>query len=58
MEYAMMRITIIFAILMQEIAVVQMQLCGFAMIVHVSGNKLLILFLLQDIQVIVLHIPE
>ena len=43
---------------MQEIAVVQMQLCGFAMIVHVSGNKLLILFLLQDIQVIVLHIPE
>ena len=54
----MMRITIIFAILMQEIAVVQMQLCGFAMIVHVSGNKLLILFLLQDIQVIVLHIPE
>ena len=58
MEYAMMRITITFAILMLEIAVVQMQLCGSAMIVHVSGSKLLIQFLLQDIQVIVLDISK
>ena len=43
---------------MQEIAVVQMQLCGFAMIVHVSGSKPLIQFLLQDILVIFSNISK
>ena len=44
MVYVMMRITITFAILMRGIAAVQMQLCGYAMIVLVSGNEPLIQF--------------